>query len=667
MKRLASGILCIAIVLCAMVCMPIKADAATSGTSGSCTWTLDGTTLTIFGNGPMASYYTGSLLTTAPWGNEVTHVIIENGVTTVGQYAFFGCSKLQSVTIPSSVTKIDRQAFDRSGVSSVKLSEGLTTIYDGAFNSCESLRSIVLPKSLTYIGDYAFQSCPITSIVFSTNLKYIGNSAFNYGSVVDVWYLGNQSDKAGMTIKGYNACLNTATWHYDSCPVGAPHSFDNECDKNCNGCGMSRTVPDHVYDNACDDACNICSAKRSTEHQYTDACDTKCNICQVERVVPHFYDSGKITQPATCGAEGVKTYTCTACNSTKTEPVEKTTDHKYSSWTKVNDTTHKHTCSVCSNEETANHTWNSGAVTKKATCKEDGVKTYTCTACNATMTETIAKLTTHTYDHACDADCNVCGTTRTITHNYNTSWSKDKTNHWHECSICKDKKDIAAHTPGAEATETTAQTCTTCGYIIKATLGHKHSYADTWTTDDSGHWHKCSGCEEKDSYAAHVFENDCDTDCSICSYKRETKHKFTETWTTDANNHWHVCSGCGLKQDESAHEPGAEATTTTAQTCTICSYEITPALGVEETTTPTESTDTTAPTIPTDKTEPHSSSFPWWVIIVGAIVAVGGAVAVIATKKKKDKQSQSAMTQSTATQLQKKVSFRGVNAPRGAF
>lgn len=616
MKRLVSGILCIAIVLCTMVCIPIRAEAATSGTTGSCTWSLDGTILTISGSGQMASYYTNGYLTDAPWGNEVTHVIIENGVTNVSQYAFYGCSKLQSVTIPRSVTKIDRQAFDGSGVSSVKLSEGLTTIYDGAFNSCTSLCSIVLPKSLTYIGDYAFQSCPIPSIVFSTNLKYIGNSAFNYGSIVDVWYLGSQSDKAGITIKGYNACLNTAIWHYDSCPIGAPHSFDNECDKNCNGCGMSRTVPDHVYDNAC---------------------DTACNICQSERVVSHFFDNGKVTQPATCGAEGVKTYTCTACSSTKTEPIEKTTDHKYGSWINANDTTHKHICSVCSNEETANHTWNSGAVIKKATCKEEGIKNYTCTACNAAMTETIAKLTTHTYNHACDVDCNVCSTTRTISHNYNTSWSKDKTNHWHECSVCKDKKDVTAHTPGGEVTETKAQTCTTCGYIIKATLGHQHSYTGTWTTDDAGHWYKCSGCEEKGSYATHDFENDCDMDCSICRYTRETKHKFAETWTTDANNHWHVCSSCGLKQDESVHEPSAEATTTTAQTCTICNYEITLALGLEETTNPSERTDTTTPTVPTDKTDSQDSSFPWWIIIIVAIVAVGGVVAVIATKKKKNK------------------------------
>jgi rubredoxin len=196
-------------------------------------------------------------------------------------------------------------------------------------------------------------------------------------------------------------------------------------------------------------------------------------------------------------------------------------------------------------------------------------------------------------------------------------------------------KDSAAHTPGAEPTETTAQTCTTCGYIIKAALGHKHDYASAWTTDEAGHWYACPGCEEKGSYAAHDFENACDLDCSICGFTRETEHTFDDEWSTDKTNHWHECSGCGLKQDEAAHEPGAEATATTAQTCTICGYEIALALGAEESTEPTDDTNATAPTVPTDKNDPEEGTFLWWIIVVVAVVAAGGVAAVIVIKKKK--------------------------------
>ncbi len=395
----------------------------------------------------------------------------------------------------------------------------------------------------------------------------------------------------------------------------------------CSTCNATKTeilskTNDHNY--------SAWSKVNDTTHKRT------CSVCQNVETANHNWDSGTITKPTSCKEAGEKKFTCTTCSAVKTETIAKLTTHTYGNWTNVNETTHKHTCSVCTKEETASHTWNSGVVTKKATCKESGVKTYTCTGCNTSKTETIAKLTTHTYDNACDSDCNVCGLTRTITHNYKSAWSKDKNNHWHECSVCKDKKDSAAHTPGAEATETTAQTCTTCGYVIKAALGHKHNYATTWTTDDNGHWYACSGCEEKDSYTDHDFENACDPDCSICGFTRDTAHAYDEEWTSDDTNHWHVCTGCDSKANEAAHEPGAEATETTAQTCTICGYELSPALGSEPTEPVTDpATAPTGTTTPDEKDPPEKGNFPWWIIIVG-IAVVGGVAAFVIIKKKKN-------------------------------
>lgn len=439
---------------------------------------------------------------------------------------------------------------------------------------------------------------------------------------------------------------------------------DAQHSRTCSACGNVESA-NHSWNSgtvnkqpSCKEAgektytCSVCNGTKketlpkTNDHSYSawsvvddDTHKRTCSVCQNVESANHDWDAGQINLQPSCKEAGQKTYTCKTCYQKTVESLPKTNDHSYGAWTKVNDATHKHTCSVCQKEETANHTWNSGAVTKKATCKEAGTKTYTCTTCNATKAETIAKLTTHTYDHACDSDCNVCGQTRSITHNYKSAWSKDKTNHWHECSVCKDKKDEAKHTPGAEATETKAQTCTTCGYIIKAALGHKHSYAAKWTTDEKGHWYACSGCEEKGSYKEHDFENACDTDCSICGYTRETKHTYEDKWTSDKTNHWHICTGCGLKADEAAHEPGKEATETTAQTCTICSYEIAPALGgetkepiTEPTAGPTETTGNTAP----DKQDlPAEDAFPWWIIVV-AVVVIGGVAAFVIIKKKKN-------------------------------
>ena len=67
-------------------------------------------------------------------------------------------------------------------------------------------------------------------------------------------------------------------------------------------------------------------------------------------------------------------------------------NHSYGAWTNAGAENHQRTCSKCGNVETKTHTWNSGTQTKAPTCTEDGVKTFTCSACKATKTETIAKL-----------------------------------------------------------------------------------------------------------------------------------------------------------------------------------------------------------------------------------------------------------------------------------
>lgn len=506
------------------------------------------------------------------------------------------------------------------------------------------------------------------AFMFQTPTAYSGTVGTVTFKVKDNASFGNYTVSGTASVKNGNATVE-ANGASATITVSCSHSYggwtkvnDTNHKRTCSLCQNAETA-NHSWNSGtvtkrptCKEtgtktfACTTCNASKTesvaktSNHQYsswTKVNDTThkhtCSVCSKEETANHSWDSGKVTKQPTCKEEGVKTYTCSGCKGTKTEPVAKTTAHNYGSWTKVNDTTHKRTCTACSKEETANHTWNSGSVTRKATCKESGVKTFTCTGCNATKAEVIAKLTTHTYDHACDTTCNACGTNRTASHNYKTTWSKDRNNHWHECSVCKDKKDVAAHTPGAEATETKAQTCTTCGYVIKAALGHKHNYAITWTTDDAGHWYACSGCEEKSGYAAHDFENACDKDCSVCGYTRQTAHRFAESWSNDENNHWNVCTGCGLKQDSAAHEPGAAATATNAQTCTVCSYELAPKLSVaEKIEEMNEETECTEPSAEDVKSVEQSTKkeFPLWIVIVAAVAVLGIAVVLFVKKKR---------------------------------
>jgi hypothetical protein len=115
----------------------------------------------------------------------------------------------------------------------------------------------------------------------------------------------------------------------------------------------------------------------------------------------HSWDNGKVTTAATCTEDGVKTYTCTACDDTKTETIEKL-GHDYVAVVTAPTCTAEgyttHTCSRCENSyvdttiAATGHSWDNGKVTTAATCTEDGTKTYTCQNCGETQTETIEKL-----------------------------------------------------------------------------------------------------------------------------------------------------------------------------------------------------------------------------------------------------------------------------------
>ncbi len=114
----------------------------------------------------------------------ITYYNKEYSVTSIGNSAFFYCSGLTSITLPSSVTSIGVSAFrDCSGLTSITLPSSLTSIGNYAFRGCRGLTSITLPSSLTSIGSSAFSDCSgLTSITLPSSLTSIGSSAFSYCS-----------------------------------------------------------------------------------------------------------------------------------------------------------------------------------------------------------------------------------------------------------------------------------------------------------------------------------------------------------------------------------------------------------------------------------------------------------------------------------------------------
>ena len=108
-------------------------------------------------------------------------VVIPEGVTSIGDCAFSGCSSLTSVVIPDGVTSIGNDAFwGCSSLTSVVIPDSVTSIGSHAFHRCESLYSIVIPESVTSIGDWAFYGCKsLTRVVIPDSVTSIGKRAFS--------------------------------------------------------------------------------------------------------------------------------------------------------------------------------------------------------------------------------------------------------------------------------------------------------------------------------------------------------------------------------------------------------------------------------------------------------------------------------------------------------
>lgn len=183
MKKILLACLTLALVLCLL---PLQAKAATgSGTCGyNLTWTLDNSgTLTISGTGEMYGYYY-TYQDDAPWmlhNIGIKTVIIEDGVTTIGDGAFQRCQNLTSVTIPGSVTNIGISAFEEcDALTSVTIPDSVTTIGRDAFSSCDGLTSVSIPGSVTNISYSAFWGCTaLTSVTIGQGVTTIEKYAFS--------------------------------------------------------------------------------------------------------------------------------------------------------------------------------------------------------------------------------------------------------------------------------------------------------------------------------------------------------------------------------------------------------------------------------------------------------------------------------------------------------
>ena len=431
---------------------------------------------------------------------DFTYTVYAPGEVTITSYNKYGA---KNVVIPATiegypVVKIGTAAFARTEITSVILPDSITSIGNEAFESCKQLETVVMPKHLKTIGWEAFQDCSkiakinipqgvekieqycfsgclsLKELVVPSTLKSIATAAFDdCGSLNTVWYLGGENDKSNIIRQYHNDDMWNATWHYNSCPVGAPHEYSNDCDDECNGCGLKRDVPEHTYDNACDTDCNVCKAIRQTQHTYDNSCDTECNICKSTRNTTHSYGQWNTVRKADCTTSGAQNRECSVCHNIDTKSVDPLNHDYETKWTVDKEETcteagsKSHHCIRCdatkdiTTIKPSGHAWGKWVTVKEATTAEEGRSERTCTSCQKKESQSIAKLAEDGHVHKFgEWDIKKVAT------------CAEQGKAERKCSICEEteSKDIVATGHQVGDWEETAPTCIKDGYRIRKCL-----------------------------------------------------------------------------------------------------------------------------------------------------------------------------------------------------
>ena len=196
----------------------------------------------------------------APWDalrSQIKSIIIEPGVTTIGNDTFFGCENLEKVILPEGITKIGNSAFrDCTSLKSITIPDSVTSLGHYAFYGCTGFEEFVVGNGVKTIGNHAFKMCTnLRRIVLPASLIAVNKNAFNEcPSLAFVVYMGTKGQWDSVTIGDSNEPLLSATMYF--------YNSEHNCEF---GEWIVTVVPTTTKSGMKKHTCSICGAAETAE------------------------------------------------------------------------------------------------------------------------------------------------------------------------------------------------------------------------------------------------------------------------------------------------------------------------------------------------------------------------------------------------------------------